>query len=133
MNRPRMILIAALVVTSAFAAFTRPASAGSSPGGSWRDKIAPDLLEKIDGSPAGTQMVDVIVRASGPLSASHTSTMASLGGNVKKQLGVINGVSVKLPLNVVRVLSQLNGFSYIAPDRPVSTLSHLENTTGAAQ
>lgn len=128
-----MSLIAALILTTAFAAFTRPASAGSPPAGSWRNKVASDLLAKIDASPAGTQLVDVIVQANGPLSNSHTGTVAAMGGNVKKHLGVVNGVSVRLPLYVARVLSQLDAFAYIAPDRPVSMLGHLENTTGAAQ
>jgi serine protease AprX len=133
MNRPRMSLIAALILTTAFAAFTRPASAGSPPAGSWRNKVASDLLAKIDASPAGAQLVDVIIQANGPLSSSHTGAVAAMGGSLKKHLGVVNGVSVRLPLYVARVLSQLDAFAYIAPDRPVSMLGHLENTTGAAQ
>src|SRR5215470_1465011 len=133
MKRPRLSLIAALVLTIACAAFTRPASAGSSPTASWRGKVAADLLAQLDANPNGTQLVDVIVQAGGPLNDSHTNTVQSLGGNVKKQLGIVNGISAKLPLNVVKVLSQLAPFAYIAPDRPVSMLGHVENTTGAAQ
>jgi serine protease AprX len=133
MNRPRISLIAALILTTAFAAFTRPATAGAPPAGSWRDKVASDLLEKLDASPGSMQMVDVIIQAKGPLGISHTGTVTAMGGNVKKHLGVVNGVSVRLPLYVARVLCQLDAFAYILPDRPVSMLGHLENTTGAAQ
>src|SRR5260370_33468476 len=106
-----MSFVAALTLKTGFVAFRGPASAGSPPAGSWRSKVASDLLAKMDASPAGTQMVDVIIQAGGPLSPSHTATVTALGGNVKKHLGIVHGVSERVPLYVAPVSCQLDAFA----------------------
>lgn len=126
---------------------------------SWRDKIAPDLLETLDRASADANQPLVQRPAdepSGPIvdqdgyvnvivklhprnkitrrsTSDAASTVNSVGGIFGKALPLINAIVARVPLAAVEQLSRRDGIDYVCPDRPVSVMGHLDVTTGAAQ
>ncbi|HEY3365629.1 MAG TPA: S8 family serine peptidase [Symbiobacteriaceae bacterium] len=73
-----------------------------------------------------------IVRAAGPLPASAKADVAALGGTVRQELGLIQGLAVDLPAGKLAALSALPWVSHVDEDKPVKALlDHSVPTTGA--
>lgn len=58
--------------------------------------------------------------------------LARYGGRVTQRLSGMGLVVVEMPRSSIRQFAAEKTVSYISPDRPVSALGHIEETTGAA-
>lgn len=61
------------------------------------------------------------------------SVLGQYEGDLRQPLPNLGLVVAELPLARIRALAQNRAIAYLAPDRPVASLGHIENTTGAAQ
>ncbi len=96
------------------------------------DNVSPDLREMMANQSENTR-VDAIIQAKDADNPALRSLMASGEARVSDRIGKSDTLVVNLPLSAVSSLSQSGLINYISPDRPTTSMGHVEDTTGATQ
>ncbi len=87
-------------------------------------KLAPELQNRRD---AGN--VDVIVQFHSPLTAQHHRMVASRGGKLKTELGVVKSAVYSIPASSLKDLARNPEVAYISPDRSLKGMATATTST----
>ncbi|HEY3578954.1 MAG TPA: S8 family serine peptidase, partial [Pyrinomonadaceae bacterium] len=98
--------------------------------GAKHNKIAADLLERLD-SESASKLVKVILQLDGKPSGQLNALLATNGIKIRKQFANLDSFALELPLNVVNALSQFPEVVSVSIDSEVISLGgHVAHTTG---
>jgi serine protease AprX len=82
----------------------------------------PKMSRDLEGKTTGN--VDVIVRYTRPPTAFHHKKVTSRGGQLKLEIGLVNGGAYSLPASALADLAADPDVLFIAPDRPIHGASN---------
>src|ERR1035437_3603537 len=94
------------------------------------DNLSPDLRQMMQRDPSGRTRVDVIVQAKDADNASLRAMLADGRAHVTDRIAGSDTLVVNLPLAALQTLSSSGLVNYVSPNRPTSSLGHIEETTG---
>jgi subtilisin family serine protease len=122
-----------LITDNASAAVKPDANRNNDDEGYRGDNISPDLREMMANDPSGNTRVDVIMQAKDADNLALRSLIANGQAHITDRIGSTDTLVVNLPLSVLEPLSTSGLINYISPDRPMASMGHIEDTTGATQ
>lgn len=96
------------------------------------DKMSPDLRELTQGADRDGGKLKVILQTSDLDNPEVVAALRHEGVRVDSRMPQLNSLEVELPSGALERLAEHDAVKYMSADREISSLGHIETTTGAA-
>ncbi|MGI8670340.1 MAG: S8 family serine peptidase, partial [Aridibacter sp.] len=95
------------------------------------DNVSSDIRNLMKQDPLGKKRLDVIIQAKDADNAELRKIMAENNVRFNSRIGKSDTIVVNLPLSAVEAIANSGLSNFMSPDRQMSSMGHLEKTTGA--